>query len=579
MPNIEDKSKLREEIKKKIKESSSTKKIYIDKDELEYLLFDTVNTKCTIRKKYLVWSGPFLSKIDLSEIDFNDVEWNINDEYYVKNSIKSIDLIRTNANIDFSKSFDYKEHNSLNISFCNFKGTNLSKSFKSIEFDKLKEISNSCFKNTKLNININNFKNTRIYNNDFSECKFENCTIDESVLTKYPNNNYSNSNIRIKAQELTENLYKNIYECGYLDNCYINDKKIDSSVIIDDKAREYTNKRTKNEYIKEYRKTLQERLSKRNIIPKIHIDKNLLEDLLFETRYVKKTGEKENIIKVKYLVWSGPFLSKIDLSEVDFNDVEWNVKCHPFICNGVKEYSVYELFNVKTIDLSNTNAKIDLLKSAKQSDYFGLELINCNFAKTDLSNNIIQHAYIVNCDLSNTNIDIDLNKCVVQKTNLSNNDFSKYTVTDAYLEDELSKSNFKNTGLNIKLCYYSNIEDLIEDSGIQIDGLKINDKFIIGNKPVKYYKTEDELLEVLKKLKKKDNMSLEEQELLKNEILELLTLLPERESKIIRLRFGLDNEKPKTLEDVGKVLGLTKERIRQLESKALSNLIILPRSR
>ena len=52
----------------------------------------------------------------------------------------------------------------------------------------------------------------------------------------------------------------------------------------------------------------------------------------------------------------------------------------------------------------------------------------------------------------------------------------------------------------------------------------------------------------------------------------LLEVLDPREKKIISQRFGLDNGKPKTLEDVGKDFGITRERIRQLQNIALAKL-------
>ncbi|NMB58259.1 MAG: RNA polymerase subunit sigma, partial [Chloroflexi bacterium] len=51
-----------------------------------------------------------------------------------------------------------------------------------------------------------------------------------------------------------------------------------------------------------------------------------------------------------------------------------------------------------------------------------------------------------------------------------------------------------------------------------------------------------------------------------------LATLPPREARILRLRFGLDNGRTYTLEEVGKKFGLTRERIRQIEGKALSRL-------
>ena len=59
---------------------------------------------------------------------------------------------------------------------------------------------------------------------------------------------------------------------------------------------------------------------------------------------------------------------------------------------------------------------------------------------------------------------------------------------------------------------------------------------------------------------------------LKEEIDKILSGLPEREAQILRMRFGLDDGQPKTLEEVGNVYHITRERIRQLESKALRRL-------
>lgn len=59
---------------------------------------------------------------------------------------------------------------------------------------------------------------------------------------------------------------------------------------------------------------------------------------------------------------------------------------------------------------------------------------------------------------------------------------------------------------------------------------------------------------------------------LREEVGELLDLLDERERRIINSRFGLDGQKPKTLEEVGEKFGVTRERIRQLQNIALHKL-------
>ena len=61
-------------------------------------------------------------------------------------------------------------------------------------------------------------------------------------------------------------------------------------------------------------------------------------------------------------------------------------------------------------------------------------------------------------------------------------------------------------------------------------------------------------------------------QLLKNHLDEVLGTLSEREARVLKLRFGLEGNKQMTLEEVGKVFGVTRERIRQIEAKALRKL-------
>jgi RNA polymerase primary sigma factor len=66
---------------------------------------------------------------------------------------------------------------------------------------------------------------------------------------------------------------------------------------------------------------------------------------------------------------------------------------------------------------------------------------------------------------------------------------------------------------------------------------------------------------------------------LTHSIHEALAGLKERESKILRLYFGLDAAEPMTLEEIGVVLNITRERVRQIKEKALSRLRHVSRAR
>ena len=67
--------------------------------------------------------------------------------------------------------------------------------------------------------------------------------------------------------------------------------------------------------------------------------------------------------------------------------------------------------------------------------------------------------------------------------------------------------------------------------------------------------------------------------LLKEQLEEVLGTLTEREQKVLTLRFGLEDGRARTLEEVGKEFNVTRERIRQIEAKALRKLRHPSRSR
>ena len=205
---------------------------------------------------------------------------------------------------------------------------------------------------------------------------------------------------------------------------------------------------------------------------KVHLDKDLLENLLFETiTYNKFTNEQ-----LKLPIWAGEFLRKLDLSEVSFEDVAWSLvvadtydypeeafiefmdeETYKNMPNILPTYNPFE--QTKIVDYSMTNAKIDFKKSFEFKKTGKIRLLFCDFNGVDLSNNDMSSlTSAFECDLSDTGIVIspemyEGQKLVFDDTNLRNVDLSKFTISiEQMMTDRAiigSKCDLTNTGLNL----------------------------------------------------------------------------------------------------------------------------------
>jgi len=118
-------------------------------------------------------------------------------------------------------------------------------------------------------------------------------------------------------------------------------------------------------------------------------------------------------------------------------------------------------------------------------------------------------------------------------------------------------------------------EEIANEMGLEVE--KVNHILKISQETVSLEKSvgdeDDSLLGDF--IKDEDSLTPEEQsayELLRGDVGTVLDLLTPREQKILKLRFGLDGEWAHTLEEVGQEFGVTRERIRQIEAKALAKL-------
>ncbi len=136
--------------------------------------------------------------------------------------------------------------------------------------------------------------------------------------------------------------------------------------------------------------------------------------------------------------------------------------------------------------------------------------------------------------------------------------------------------------LTLELNREPSEEELAKKMGMSVE--KIREIYKISQEPVSLETPigEEDDSHLGDFIKDENNMSPEEyatNEMLKDEISEVLLTLTEREEKVIRLRFGLEDGKSRTLEEVGQMFGVTRERIRQIEAKALRKLRHPSRSR
>jgi RNA polymerase primary sigma factor len=142
------------------------------------------------------------------------------------------------------------------------------------------------------------------------------------------------------------------------------------------------------------------------------------------------------------------------------------------------------------------------------------------------------------------------------------------------LSDQISAMKKKAAVLKTKLGREPNREEIAREMGISEEDLE--DLVILEEKNVSLSdKLSDDGLEVEDRLSDELSPSVEYQIIkasVEHQIRSMLGDLDEKEALVLKLRFGLDDDKPMTLQEIGDRLDLTRERIRQIEQKAMRKL-------
>lgn len=147
-----------------------------------------------------------------------------------------------------------------------------------------------------------------------------------------------------------------------------------------------------------------------------------------------------------------------------------------------------------------------------------------------------------------------------------------------YMSDAINKYNYTKQQLSMELGREPSIEEIAREMEVDIDKIKVVVNYCKQSETLSldtpYNKSHEKA--VLSEFIEDEETPAPDDEIIeedsRNRLDEILMQLSPREENVLRFRYGLVDGKPRTLEDIGKIFGVTRERIRQIETKAIKRL-------
>lgn len=154
-------------------------------------------------------------------------------------------------------------------------------------------------------------------------------------------------------------------------------------------------------------------------------------------------------------------------------------------------------------------------------------------------------------------------------------DQSRLIRTPVHVVEAMSKINKAKTALAQSLHREPTLDEIAKETDLTVDKVQLYLSSYVNpislDKPIGDDEDGD-LTEIIPDLNTKTPEQIAKDNMKKDAIMDLLSSLSDREKTVILMRFGFDDGVGKTLEDIGKAIGVTRERARQIEAKAMRKL-------